>query len=77
MRFIGLDLLKKTPVVCALDCRGKLLFRESVECRREALEAFARTRLKKTDRLAVEAALKDRMFLKALLVRFFLKLLLA
>jgi transposase len=55
MRFFGLDLHKKTLVVCALDRRGKVLFRESVECRRETLEAFARAKLRKTDRLAVEA----------------------
>jgi transposase len=55
MRFIGLDLHKKTLVVCALDRRGKVPFRESVGCRREPLEAFARTKLRKTDRLAVEA----------------------
>lgn len=55
MRFIGLDLHKKTLVVCALDRRGKVLFRETVECRREALLAFAKGTLKKSDRLAVEA----------------------
>lgn len=55
MRFIGLDLHKKTLVACALDRRGKALFRESVDCRRESLEAFARAKLRKTDRLAVEA----------------------
>src|SRR5262249_21057631 len=55
MRFIGLDLHKKTLVVCALDRRGNVVFRETVECRREALESFARTKLSKDDRLAVEA----------------------
>ncbi|HVK15291.1 MAG TPA: hypothetical protein VM597_41510 [Gemmataceae bacterium] len=55
MRFIGLDLHKKTLVVCALDRRGKVLLRESVDCRREVLEAFARAKLRTTDRLAVEA----------------------
>src|SRR5262245_15171435 len=55
MRFIGLDLHKKSLVVCALDGGGKVLFRETVACRREALEAFARSKLRKTDRLAVEA----------------------
>jgi hypothetical protein len=34
MRYIGLDLHKKTLVVCALDRRGKVLFRETVDCRR-------------------------------------------
>ncbi|QEL16710.1 IS110 family RNA-guided transposase [Limnoglobus roseus] len=55
MRFIGLDLHKKMLVVCALDDRGQVLFRETVECRREALEAFARVKLQATDRLAAEA----------------------
>ena len=55
MRFIGLDLHKKVLVVCALDQQGKVLFRESVECRREALIAFAKSKLCKTDQLAVEA----------------------
>ena len=55
MRFIGLDLHKKVLVVCALDERGKVLFRESVECRRETLVAFAKSKLCKTDQLAVEA----------------------
>lgn len=55
MRFIGLDLHKHTLEVCALDRRGKVLFRESVAVRREALEAFARAKLKRTDRVAVEA----------------------
>ena len=47
-------------MVCALDRRGKVAFRETVECRREALVAFARTRLRKTDRLAVEATTNTR-----------------
>ena len=55
MRFIGLDLHKKLLVVCALDQRGKVLFRELIECHREVLEAFAKAKLRKTDRLAVEA----------------------
>lgn len=55
MRFIGLDLHKKLLVVCALDRRGKVLFRDTVECRRETLIAFAKSKLCKTDQLAVEA----------------------
>lgn len=42
MRFIGLDLHKKVLVVCALDERGKVLFRESVQCQRDSLVAFAK-----------------------------------
>ena len=55
MRYIGLDLHKKLLVVCALDAKGKVLFRESVECRRDTLLVFAQSKLRKTDRLAVEA----------------------
>jgi transposase len=55
MRFIGLDLHKKLLVVCALDRRGKVLFHETVACRRETLLAFAKSKLCKTDQLAVEA----------------------
>src|SRR5437762_2322965 len=55
MRFIGLDLHKKVLVVCALDERGKVLFRESVQCQRDSLVAFAKDKLRKTDQLAVEA----------------------
>lgn len=55
IRFIGLDLHKKLLVVCALDRRGNVLFRESVDCRREVLIAFAKSKLKKSDQLAVEA----------------------
>jgi hypothetical protein len=55
MRFIGLDLHKKVLVVCARDRRGNVLFRASVECRRKALVAFAKSKLRKTDQFAVEA----------------------
>jgi transposase len=55
MRFIGLDRHKKSLVVCALDRGGKVLSRETVACRRPDLEAFAAAKLRKTDRLAVEA----------------------
>jgi transposase len=55
MRFVGLDLHKRTVEVCILDEAGKLLARHSVACERLALEAFARARLETTDKLAVEA----------------------
>ena len=55
MRYIGLDLHKKMLVACALDRRGKVLFRQTVECRREALEAFAKSKLCETDGLVMEA----------------------
>ena len=55
MRFIGLDLHKRQLVLCAMNRSGQVLFRESVDCRREALVAFAKARLCETDQLAVEA----------------------
>jgi hypothetical protein len=45
-RFIGLDLHKRSLVVCALDRRGKVCFRETVERRRQALLAFAKATLR-------------------------------
>jgi transposase len=55
MRYIGVDLHKRSLEVCALDAGGKRLFRMSVDCDRTALEEFARKHLRKTDKLAVEA----------------------
>ncbi len=55
MRFVGLDLHKRTLEVCILDPTGKVLARHSVACERKALEAFARDHLEPADQLAVEA----------------------
>jgi len=55
MRYVGLDLHKQSLEVCALDARGKRLFRLSVACRRQALEEFARRHLRQTDKVALEA----------------------
>src|SRR3954470_20088977 len=55
MRYIGLDLHKHSLEVCALDGKGKKLFRMSVTCDRQALGEFARKHLRKTDKIAVEA----------------------
>jgi transposase len=55
MRFVGLDLHKQSVEACALSAKGKVVFRLSVACRRDALEAFAREHLRPTDRVAVEA----------------------
>ncbi|HEY2302651.1 MAG TPA: IS110 family transposase, partial [Acidimicrobiales bacterium] len=55
MRFVGLDLHRRTIEVCILDARGNVLSRHSVACERRTLEAFAREHLHPTDRLAVEA----------------------
>ena len=55
MRFVGLDLHKRTLEVCILDATGKVLARHSVACERKTLEAFARDHLDPADKLAVEA----------------------
>lgn len=57
MRFIGLDLHKRTVEVCILDETGRVLARHSVLCERKTLEAFARNHLAPTDKLAVEATI--------------------
>ena len=59
MRFVGLDLHKQSVEACALSAKGKVVFRLSVACRRDALEAFAREHLRPTDRVAVEAESVD------------------
>lgn len=55
MRFVGLDLHKRTLEVCILDAMGKVLARHSIPCERKTLEVFARDHLDPADRLAVEA----------------------
>jgi transposase len=55
MRFIGLDLHKHSLEVCALDAKGKRLFRLSVDCDRQALDEFGQKHLRKTDKIALEA----------------------
>ncbi|MDG3005843.1 IS110 family transposase [Paludisphaera mucosa] len=55
MRFVGLDLHRRTLEVCILDATGKVLARHSVACERNSLEAFARAHLEPADKLAVEA----------------------
>lgn len=54
-RYVGLDVHKRFIEVCILDGRGKVLFRGRADCDRAALERFAKQRLKKTDRVALEA----------------------
>ncbi len=54
-RYIGLDVHKRFIEVCILDAAGKVLFRGKVDCEREALEKFGRTKLKKSDHVALEA----------------------
>jgi hypothetical protein len=54
-RYVGLDVHKRFIEVCILDARGKVMFRGKAECRRDALEQFAKNYLRPTDRLALEA----------------------
>ncbi|MBW3597811.1 MAG: IS110 family transposase [Planctomycetes bacterium] len=55
VRYVGLDVHKRFIEVCILDGKGKVLFRGRADCDRQALERFARQRLKKSDRVALEA----------------------
>ncbi len=55
MHYIGVDLQKHALEVCALDGKGKLLFRVSATCDRTSLDEFGRKHLRKTDKIAVEA----------------------
>jgi transposase len=54
-RYVGLDVHKHSIEVCALDTRGKVVFRGKTGCLRQELVAFARAHLKKTDHVALEA----------------------
>lgn len=54
-RYVGMDVHKRFIEVCILDAKGKVLFRGTADCERVALEKFARERLKKSDRVALEA----------------------
>ena len=54
-RFVGLDVHKQFIEVCILDAAGRVLWRGRAGCLRDELESFARTRLQKTDRVALEA----------------------
>lgn len=55
MRFIGLDLHKRSVEVCILCERGNVISRHSVDCERYSLQEFARDFLEPTDKVAVEA----------------------
>ena len=54
-RYVGLDVHKHFIEVCILDRSGKAVFRGRAECRREELERFAKEKLKRSDRVALEA----------------------
>lgn len=54
-RYVGLDVHKRFIEVCILDAGGKAVYRGKADCRREDLERFAKEKLKRTDRVALEA----------------------
>jgi transposase len=54
-RFIGLDVHKRVVEVCAIDPKGKVLFRCRLGTAREELERFAKKRLRRTDGVALES----------------------
>src|SRR5262245_33789161 len=54
-RSVGLDVHKHFIEVCALDARGKVVYRGRTGCLRPELEAFARAHLQTPDRVALEA----------------------
>ena len=55
IRYVGLDVHKRFIEVCILDGRGKAVFRGKTSCEREALQSFAASKLKRTDRVALES----------------------
>ena len=55
VRYVGLDVHKRFIEVCILDDKGQVQFRGRADCDRKALERFAHQRLKRSDRLALEA----------------------
>src|SRR5579862_1800819 len=55
MRYIRLDVHKHTIRVCILDSTGKKVFGGDIVCTRQGLEDFAGKRLKKDDKVALEA----------------------
>jgi transposase len=55
IRYVGLDVHKQFVEVCILDQKGKMLYRGQVDCCRGALQHFAQHRLKRSDRVALEA----------------------
>jgi transposase len=55
VRFIGLDVHKRVVEVCVVDAEGRILWRHRFDLTRESLERFARERLTREDRVALEA----------------------
>lgn len=54
-RYVRLDVHKRFIEVCILDAGGKAVYRGKADCRREDLERFAKEKLRRTDRVALEA----------------------
>ena len=54
-RYVGLDVHKQSIEACILDATGRVAWRGRTGCLRDELATFARTRLRKTDRVALEA----------------------
>ena len=55
VRQAGLDVYKRFVEVCILDKAGKVIFRGKASCLREELQRFARDKLKRSDRVALES----------------------
>jgi transposase len=55
VRYIGLDIHKRFIEVCILDESGKPVFRGKTGCLREEIQKFAQAKLKRTDRVALDA----------------------
>ena len=55
IRYVGLDVHKEFIEVCVIDRKGNVLSRSRADCRRESLVEFAKTQLRKTDCVALEA----------------------
>jgi len=54
-RYVGLDVHRMTIEACMIDETGRVLRRASLACTREAIDAFARSQLMPSDRVALEA----------------------
>jgi transposase len=54
-RYVGLDVHKHFIRVCILDAAGRVAWRGRTGCLRDELQSFARTELKRADRVAREA----------------------
>jgi transposase len=55
MRYVGLDVHKRTVRACVVDAAGEQVYAGDLACTREALQGFARRHLRPDDRVALEA----------------------